>query len=203
MRKVVVLCGNIGAGKSTVLRAAVKEGHASFPEPVDEWGPLLAQVYRNRGDPNLTMRLQSLIFSHYCRLSEKISAMLLKDDAKQKCVFVERCPAEALYVFLPLNRKAFSTDDYNALVHMHEKLVEMEVWQNASYVMLSPPIGVCLSRITKRARDGEECVAETYLKNLESFQKKSFMPRLPSNPTIVDSSLHTPREILRKILDKM
>lgn len=226
MRKIVVICGNIGAGKSTILAEAEKNGHDVYPEPVNEWGPLLAQVYRSPRNSQLLMRLQSLIYSHYCRLSEHLSASGKEHDEFSDSVgrehdevsearydsrggddsvaFVERCPAEALHVFLPANRESFDPDDYAALVRMHERLVELPVWKNATYVMLSAPVEVCRDRIKKRSRDGEECVSQSYLSQMELLQTRAFIPRMPRDPIVVESLAgKSPRDIYKEIVSRV
>jgi deoxyadenosine/deoxycytidine kinase len=189
--RIWVICGNIGAGKSTLLRELRHLGHIIIEEPLRKWGFLLAKSYETgisvKEQQNRFFLFQSMVFAHYV----EVTARLLELQEKEKSaeihhnVFVERCPAEALNVFLPLNREKFNPSDYEALRKMHERLLQSEIWaEKATYIYLDVPPELCFKRIRKRNREGEAQIPMEYLCKLENLQHQRFLPLLPDQRTL-------------------
>jgi len=202
--KVFVICGTIGAGKSTLLRTLhCDENVRVFLEPVEEWAHFLAKSYERGGggdnDDALYM-LQSLVLAHYTRVTAELEEIMATSTSAT--VFVERCPAEALHVFLPLNRARFRTADYDALVHMHERLVARPVWRDvAEYVVLRASHTVCMRRIQERSRSGECNITMAYLIRLGNLQNEKFVARLPPPRThFLNSEALHPLDLARAVL---
>jgi deoxyadenosine/deoxycytidine kinase len=185
---IFVVCGNIGSGKSTLL-AEIKRRSGDnddgsrtlvIEEPIGEWAYFLKRMYDTKFDGRALFMFQSLVFSHYMRVTAMLTE--IQADDPERIVFIERCPAEALNVFLPLNKDKFSAADYAALTHMHQQLVEDPVWaKHATYIVLRAPPDVCKERIDSRSRAGEtnDGIPLDYLCRIDALHDEQFLRLLP------------------------
>jgi Tfp pilus assembly pilus retraction ATPase PilT len=98
--KVVLVCGNIGSGKSIclskldpgVLEVSAQYQHViRIPEPVEEWEFALKRAY-TRNDAESLVLLQQAVLNHYHQVHQKL--LKLKDrcalDHKSRLVVIER-----------------------------------------------------------------------------------------------------------------
>ena len=134
--------GNIGVGKSTVLKALEKQGLKVCEEKVDAW-TLLAPFYQ---DPSLAFFFQLQVLSSY---------------ADAKCDFLERSPQSAL-----LFAQILFKDKHLTLFEMELiKIVASKLFK-PRHIYLRLPAEKCLERIQKRDRKGEAISLE-YLTKIE------------------------------------
>jgi deoxyguanosine kinase len=174
----IVISGNIGSGKSSVLRALQSryaDSAVFIEEPVHEWGPLLKKMYDSRFNSESLFLFQSLVFAHYMRVTSRL--VELEASGSTKIVFVERSPRDALNVFLPINKDSFEEADYLSLIYIHKRLLSLDVWsKNTACILLRVPPDVCKTRIDSRCRDGETetsnggGVGIDYLRRIDQFQ---------------------------------
>jgi deoxyadenosine/deoxycytidine kinase len=109
--KIVYVEGNIGAGKSSLLRELAAAGHCVVQEPVEDWAEHLKLVYR---DP-LRLPMQCLLSTRIERLLKTLGA-----SASDGTVYVERSMRSA-QIFADLD----PVDDAYQIIHEHyAKLVD-------------------------------------------------------------------------------
>lgn len=146
--------GNIGSGKSSLLRQL--EGlYQVYPEPVDDWQPILSMFYAKPRRWSLQMNLQALL-----------SFSKVPD---QGVVVTERSPLSCREVFARLGKKMhiLSEKEWNLYCDIHKKVA----WEPDVVIYLSCSTSTCLQRAQQRARCGEDDLSHEYLGDVECFHK--------------------------------
>lgn len=147
----VVVEGNIGAGKSTVLRALSGLGVPVIPEPVEDWGPLLDAFYASPSEWGLAFSLKVLAGF---------------DDAhRHETCIVERCPLSCRHVFTQMlfNDGNLTQEEWDLFKDYADTLG----WAPDVIVYIDTPAHMCLDRVKSRARPCEAAVDLLYMRRLE------------------------------------
>ena len=168
-KKIYALEGNIGAGKTTILK--VLEKHFKdvefVEEPVKKW--------QNLGGMNLLNSFYSnpqrwgFSFEFYSMLT-KIQALLNAADSDKPIIIIERSILSN-QIFMELSNELGKLDkmEYCMLMNTYNFYLEHVYPQLAGIIYLDTPVEECIRRITKRNR-GEECsIEKSYL---EAIKKK-------------------------------
>lgn len=155
----VVIEGNIGAGKSTVINALAKAfPHATIrPEPVDAWAEELALFYKDPSTWALPFSLRVLL-SHHANAS-------LPGDLS----IVERCPLSCRHVFTQLlfNDGAMPQHHWD-LFREYYDVIGWEPGAEDVILYIDTPVDKCLQRIDQRRREGEDRGVDVhYLRRIE------------------------------------
>ena len=175
----ISLEGNIGSGKSTLLKH-LKEAEKEWiyiDEPVDFWmktknekGQSLIEVFYQ------DIKRWSYTFQNAAVLSR---GMLIQEaiqkwasNGKQQIFVMERCVETDKQIFAKMLREDGMMDAMEWSLY--------EVWYNHItslvpkidvYVWIDTPAEVCVERIKKRGREGEEDIKKEYLEKLEGVHK--------------------------------
>ena len=155
---IISIEGNIGAGKSTVLKELAKKGYKVIQEPIVEWS-YLDKFYENPKKYALAFQVQILLsFTKYSFPEDEI-------------VIVERSPDTSRSVFAKmLAADGVLTDEsiatYNTLYD------QLNPWKPDLYIYLDCPIDVCLQRI--RRRGDTYSVTPEYLFELKKYYELFF-----------------------------
>lgn len=163
MKRVFVLSGNIGSGKTTTL-TLLKDNHYQdieiFLENISEWQYYLE---KNSLDPDkYFFFLQMEVLAHFHQLTKKIEKLL--ETNENVLIFVERSPQEAKEIFL----KAKKNDkDYSILCDLFEKYINHPVWKDVIHFYLKASPETCKNRIKTRGRKGEEHIQTLFLEKLD------------------------------------
>jgi deoxyadenosine/deoxycytidine kinase len=159
--------GNIGVGKSTVLRELERQGVRVHLEAVDHW-TLLEQFYSDPARFGFAFQLQVLV-----------SYVNTPEDTQ----VVERSIDAALRVFVPLAQESgnMTPNDTEDLFRVAQRLPVPPIQK---FVFLRAPVDMCLRRILWRDRDGESHITREYLEQLES-KYEDFINSLPEDRKIV------------------
>jgi deoxyadenosine/deoxycytidine kinase len=180
--------GNIGAGKSELLKELMNAHHQQIRvEPVEAWS-LLPKFYK---DPNAyAFALQAQVLSSY---AEKKS---LQNVPEQTLLFIERNERSSMEVFskLLLDKNIMSQHQFSILCALYLELPKVVP---DVIVYLDVPPSVCLERIKSRGREFEinidlvyletlEKHYNTYLKSCEDDGIKVFKLSLDNTTTIQD-----------------
>lgn len=176
--RVVAVWGNIGAGKSSVLRGldqmAPFLGWEVVCEPVHIWHDFLPLVY---SDPKRWLFLfQIKVLEHYLDLTMK----LLRNPEKYqgKVVIVERSPFEVLDVFLRANQSQFiEPSQFEAARVTAQALCDMPIWRDARHIMIQTDLETCQRRVALRNRPGEDKMSEGYLAQLHECYESARLSR--------------------------
>jgi len=166
-KKIYALEGNIGAGKSTIMKIISNQFHdvEFVEEPVNQWQNLngcnlLDSFY---SDP----KRWGFSFEFYSMLT-KIQALLKAADSDKPIIIIERSILSNK-VFMDLSNDLGKLDkmEYAMLINTYNFYLENIYPQIAGIIYLDTPVDECIRRITKRNR-GEECTIEkSYLNSIK------------------------------------
>ena len=168
-KRIYALEGNIGAGKTTILKMLAKnfKDVEFVEEPVKEW--------QNLGGMNLLDSFYSdpqrwgFSFEFYSMLT-KIQALLKAADSDKPIIIIERSILSNK-VFMDLSNELGKLEkmEYCMLINTYNFYLEHVYPQISGIIYLDTPVEECMKRIAKRNR-GEECgIERSYL---EALKKK-------------------------------
>ena len=197
--------GNIGAGKSTLIKKLEKEikNINSFPvkflsEPVDLWSSIRNTVF----DKNIL----ELFYSDQIKYGFQFQILVLTSLVKQinnfkrtnkDCILIsERSLFTSMFVFAEM------LHDDNKLTKIEYDILKM-LFEQLSYdielcgiIYLDTPAEVCHERILKRGRSGE-IIDIDYLVKVENYYKKF----IDSHKTLISNNEYDIKKIESFILD--
>ena len=166
-KKIYALEGNIGAGKTTILKLIGKhfKDVELVEEPVKEW--------QNVGGMNLLDSFYSdpkrwgFSFEFYSMLT-KIQALLNAANSDKPIIIIERSILSNK-VFMDISKDLDKLDkmEYRILMNTYDFYIQHVYPQLSGIIYLDTPVDECIRRITKRNR-GEECsIEKSYLELLK------------------------------------
>ena len=158
-KKIYALEGNIGAGKTTMMKI-IGQYFTSVEfveEPVSQW--------QNLGGMNLLDAFYSdperwgFSFEFYSMLS-KIKALLNAANSDKPVIVIERSILSNK-VFMDLSHELGKIEEieYTMLMNTYHFYLQHVYPQLSGIIYLDTPVDECIKRITKRNR-GEECTIE-------------------------------------------
>ena len=166
-KKIYALEGNIGAGKTTIMKI-IGQYFTSVEfveEPVKDW--------QNLGGMNLLESFYTdpqrwgFSFEFYSMLS-KIIALLNAANSDKPVIVIERSILSNK-VFMDLSHELGKLEEmeYRMLMNTYEFYLQHVYPQLSGIIYLDTPVDECIRRITKRNR-GEECSIErSYLQSIK------------------------------------
>lgn len=160
---IVFIEGNIGVGKSTVLQRLEQQGHIVVHEDVRNW-KFLKPRYANPGRWMFTCQTEIAMSLFDC-INEAILKATISDA---KYIFMERSLlACELFSEVSYKNSLINQEELDLLRHICATLTHTFVELETKTVVLDCPIELCMDRIKKRNREGEN-VDQKYLTELES-----------------------------------
>ena len=177
--------GNIGVGKSTVLRAlaAINDPRICIiQEPVHEWIHLLGHVQNGTLDPAL---FQIIVLN-------SISTALAEAFARHSpatTFIVERSIQSNQNVFaaLSLQQNTPAHDAYLLALDYAHRILPTNI--HPHFLYLRAPPAICFSRILQRARPEESEISLAYLTQLHDLHD-AWLKEIP-NSTFINASQHS------------
>jgi deoxyguanosine kinase len=180
--RIISIEGNIGSGKSTVLKA-LQDDEAEFllsnnivvvPEPVEKWEQLkdpndgqsiLTKFYKE--PKRYAFLLQIFIIE---TMIETIETAIM-NNPDMKILLCERSILTSSAVFSQLLL------DLDYITKLEFQYLERLVMDYMHYfpddvIFLDVPVDICMKRINKRNRDGESDITIQYLENWEKQCKR-------------------------------
>lgn len=170
--------GNIGAGKSTLLKSLETETfcapHIVLYEPVEEWmnvkpeGPdsmsLFEKYYTNKGRYGFMFQMYAL----QTRVNHLLNTI---NNNKDKIIICERTHLTDCEIFAKMLAQGGIMDktEYFVYKSWYDDCTQRlnGVIKGAIYLRTTPPI--CMTRIAKRSREGEENISVQYIKTLHEL----------------------------------
>lgn len=134
---IIAIEGNIGAGKSSLLRRLRDMGHTVVLEPVDDW----AEWLEGRGDRDF---FEIVVLAWYISLAKRLRRFAASPT---EICFVERSPFTARHVFWGEGGMGGVRERVHA---MAEKLLPVD-----TYIFLSDTPSQCHGRIKRRGQPGD------------------------------------------------
>ena len=171
-KKIYALEGNIGAGKTTIMKI-IGQHFTSVEfveEPVSQW--------QNLGGMNLLDAFYSdpqrwgFSFEFFSMLS-KIKALLNAANSDKPVIVIERSILSNK-VFMDLSHELGKLEEmeYRMLLNTYDFYLQHVYPQLSGIIYLDTPVDECIKRITKRNR-GEECsIGRSYLQSLKEKMDK-------------------------------
>ena len=158
----IIIDGNIGSGKSTVISNLISNGHLSIAEDVDKWTPYLKQFY---GD----MKLYSLSFQMKILQHHMLNAHTAYDTKINKIhpyKIVERSPLSCIHVFGQnlLNNNYISKLDLDLMVDYNHSFG----WNAKQVIYIKTDPETCFNIINERMRPGES-IPLSYLQDIDKL----------------------------------
>jgi deoxyadenosine/deoxycytidine kinase len=154
----IVIDGNIGSGKSTVLNA-LKDYKKVILEDVDDWKPYLHQFYSDMDKYSLSFQMKVLL--HHIKNKDLSTEYVL-----------ERSPLSCIHIFGQKlkNDYKISDLDFNLMIDYNKTLG----WLPKKLIFINTDPEICLQRIKQRDRAGELIPLE-YLKGIDSLYKDLYL----------------------------
>lgn len=146
MKMIVAIDGNIGAGKSTVLKILKGLGHHIEPEKIEKWP--LAEFYEDPEHWSLAMHMAVL------------TSMKNPVDGIH-----ERCPVSTCEVFWKLAPKTEEEDQ------VFTEYARRTAWKPDVHILLRVRPEMCFEQIKKRSQVGDEHVSLDYLQKIDELYK--------------------------------
>ena len=180
-KKIYALEGNIGAGKTTILK--IISNHFKdielVEEPVSQW--------QNLGGSNLLDAFYTdpkrwgFSFEFFSMLT-KIRALLNAANSDKPIIIIERSIlSNKVFMDISLELEKLDKMEYCMLKNTYNFYLEHVYPQLSGIIYLDTPVDECIRRITKRNR-GEECsIEKSYLELL----KKKFDELANSSAMVV------------------
>ena len=181
--------GNIGCGKTTALDhiRALRPDLRVFPEPVEEWGELLARFYADPAQWALPFSLRVLLsFVPPARAA-----------GAGECAVVERSPLSCRHVFAQLlfNEGKMTQEEWDVI----KEYADVLGWVPDAIVYVQTSADECHRRMERRGRAAEAGLDLQYLKRLE-FQYETML-RYASVPVVRVDGAQPPERVAQAILE--
>lgn len=181
---IVSIDGNIGSGKSTLIRILQKELSKNkniifLQEPVNEWlqvkddenNNILSKFYSEK-------KRWSYIFQNFafitrtCIMLDAINKNIVNNSQKRKVIITERSTETDKYIFAKMlyDYGDMNQLEYNIYNYWYNNLIEKNTINNIVYLRTNPRDA--FERINKRARSEEENIPFEYIQNVHNYHDK-------------------------------
>jgi deoxyguanosine kinase len=178
MSKIISIEGNIGSGKSTILRSlknhlSSNENIIFLQEPVDQWNnikdtdgnTILKKFYENQKHYSFAFQMMAYI-SRLSILKKSI------ENNPNAIIITERCLNTDRYVFAKMLYDDGLIEDveYQIYLTWFDHFFDTHKIQKLVYLKTDPKI--CLERVNKRMRDGESTLTVEYLEKCHRYHSE-------------------------------
>ena len=159
--------GNIGAGKTTVLKELESRGHRVFYENLESWKPLLDLFYETPERWSFALQVAILQDMHVGGLKARVLE-------NERLVFFERSPQSSkIFTILSHARKYLTDIELNT----YHELFGCIGWKPDVTVFIDTPPELCQKRIEERNRPGEAAISLKYLEEIDTHHRnKDLIP---------------------------
>lgn len=183
---IVSICGNIGSGKSTVVKGLGEVGYVVHQEPVSEMTTLLNNFYTDMKKWAFHLQVQVLVL--YAKMLPHLAGSMH---------VVERSPLESKNIFENLLVDD-GTMEYDEHV-LYNELYDHIGWEPDHIIYLDANPDVCMRRIRKRDRPEEGNISSTYIKQLHDryLRIKHFR-----NTHVIDAN-DNPDIVLKRVVETL
>ena len=192
-KKIYTIEGNIGAGKTTILKIIGKnfDDVTFVEEPVSQW--------QNLGGENLLEKFYQdperwgFTFEFYSMLS-KIKCLMKAADSEKNIIIIERSILSNK-IFIDISKEMNKLNDleYGMLINTYNFYRQNVYPILNGIIYLNTPVDVCVQRIIQRNRGGENNLDKNYLLMLkEKFDELSNNSTIPT--LVIDGNFDLERD---------
>ena len=192
-KKIYTIEGNIGAGKTTILKIIGKnfDDVTFVEEPVSQW--------QNLGGENLLEKFYQdperwgFTFEFYSMFS-KLKCLMKAADSEKNIIIIERSILSNK-IFIDLSKEMNKLNDleYGMLINTYNFYKQNVYPILNGIIYLNTPVDVCVQRIIQRNREGENNVDKNYLLMLqEKFDELSNNSTIPT--LVIDGNFDLERD---------
>ena len=192
-KKIYTIEGNIGAGKTTILKIIGKnfDDVTFVEEPVSQW--------QNLGGENLLEKFYQdperwgFTFEFYSMLS-KIKCLMKAADSEKNIIIIERSILSNK-IFIDLSKEMNKLNDleYGMLINTYNFYKQNVYPILNGIIYLNTPVDLCVQRIIQRNRGGENNLDKNYLLMLkEKFDELSNNSTIPT--LVIDGNFDLERD---------
>jgi len=205
MSQIISIEGNIGSGKSTILKYLKEyfkntENIIFLQEPIDIWETIkdengqtiLSKFYENQEKYSFAFQMMAYI----SRLS------ILRNTIKENptaIIITERCLNTDRYVFAKMlyDSKKIEEIEYQIYLKWFDEF--LDTIQNSKMIYMKTNPEICYQRIAKRNRDGESNISLTYLEGCHKYHE-SMIQQLTYEILEINSNIDT--DLNKEILNE-
>lgn len=165
MKNTISICGNIGSGKSTIIKYLQQQKFENIhviQEPLCEMQDLLTNFYEDTKKWSFHLQCKVLLLYHKMR----------KNFSPDKKYIIERSPFESKHIFA---EALFNSESLTPVeLSLYNELFEELSWKPdyTIYIKTSPEL--CLERIKNRNRECEANISLKYIQNLHTLYEQYF-----------------------------
>ena len=192
--KLFSIDGNIGAGKTTVIRKLEQEFEniVIFVEPIEEWEPII--IAANNDPKKHAFKAQNTILNHFERIKEWIHDKTVKSPS---IIIVERSALTSLLVFTKnYVEKDIITEEQ--LQHLEQRVKKIQIKFNKR-ILINTDVVNCFDHIRIRQRKFElTSLKKQDLMQLDKLYKKMYEKLLHTEKVIINGN-QTKLEILNDV----
>lgn len=177
MVKIISIEGNIGSGKSTLINQLKNKFNFNFviylPEPVDLWNEIkdssgvtiLEKYYKDKLRYSFSFQMMAYI----TRLSQIKNC--IENSPDETIIITERCLYTDRYVFAKMlyDTGFIEEIEYTIYIRWFDEFKKYTEITNIIYIQTTPQ--VCVERIHKRNRKGEENIPLDYLESCHQYHE--------------------------------
>lgn len=163
--KRIIIDGNIGSGKSTILSLLKDDNFDVISEDVDDWKEYISQFYSDMGKFSLSFQMKVLL--HHLNVYNSIKN-------KESQFILERSPLSCLHIFGEnLKEKGLLSElDLNLMKDYNKSFG----WYPEYIIYIKTDPKVSYKRISERSRPGENIPLE-YLKEIDNLYNKLYIQK--------------------------
>lgn len=196
MSQIISIEGNIGSGKSTILKSIkdyFKDNSSIIflQEPVDEWDEIkdkdgitiLSKFYENQEKYSFAFQMMAYI-SRLALIKQSII------DNPNSIIITERCLNTDRYVFAKMLYDSRKIEDVEYQIYLKWFDHFLNSFDVQKTIYLKTDFSICYSRVNKRNRDGESSISLDYLEKCHSYHE-DMVNSLKQKILIIDSNVDT------------
>ena len=193
MKYIISVEGNIGSGKSTLLQKLKNEfdtldGYQIMylPEPVSSWNEIvdvqgktiIEHFYADQNKYAFSFQMMAYI----TRLTQIKKA--IEDAPNDSIIITERCLYTDKYIFAKMlyDSETMNHIEYTIYLKWFDEFASYSKLSGLIYIQTTPEL--CLERVAKRARSGEELIPLDYLSSCHEYHE-NWLVHLNTHDTLI------------------